>query len=109
MGNRRARYLYIRESLSAVLLETEVGSGKTCRARICATKAGDPSAIGSSSASATASGGLYTLTIARATLVTDLAAMLNQKVYLHLDDGAAWHDVYEYVVTDVDPDLLADL
>ena len=110
MATRPSTYLYIRDALQATLAESEVGTGKTCRLRVCATSAGDPVAIGSSSASATATAGVYTLTVARATLVTDLAASyLGKTIYVHLDDGAAWHAVFPMVVTDVDPALMPAL
>ena len=106
---RAPQYLYIRESLSIVIAESELGSGKTLTAKICATNTGDPADIGSLTGTATASASAYTITLARSALVTDLADRLTKRVWLHLDDGAAWHDCREYVVTDVDPDLLPAL
>jgi hypothetical protein len=45
-----------------------------------------------------------------ASFVSQLAAAyVEQAVFLHLSDGVAWRDVYEYVVTDQDPDLLPPL
>jgi hypothetical protein len=34
---------------------------------------------------------------------------VGKAVYLHISDGVAWRDVYHYVVTDVDPDLMDPL
>lgn len=110
MPTRARRYLYIRESLAISIPESELGSGKTLTANICATSSGNPSAISSCTGSATASGSAYSITIARSLLQSALGTTyLNKSVWLHLDDGAAWHDTWEFVVTDVDPDLLAVL
>lgn len=108
MGSRRTQYLYIYESLQITETEANIGTGKTLRARICATREGDPTEIGGLEETATATAGVYTITFARADLLSDLGDMVGQTVWLHLDDGAAGHDVHAYRVTDVDPDLQID-
>lgn len=107
MPRRALEWLYIRESLSVSIPESELGSGKTLTAKFSATAEGDPADIGSLTETATASASAYSVEFTRADLVTDLAtAYVGRRVYLHLDDGAAWHDVWPYKVTDTDPSLL---
>lgn len=110
MATRRKEYLFIYVSKTIEIPESELGSGKTLTGTFSSTSRGAPSAIGSLSESATALSEQYTLEFLRADFVSQLGAdYIGKSVFLHLDDGAAWHDTYEYVVTDVDPDLLPPL
>lgn len=109
MATHAKQYLYIRRSYSFSVTEAEIGTGKTLTAKICATSTGDPTAISSCTGSAAASSGVYTVTLARTLLQSALSASLTKVVYAHLDDGAAWHDVFPMVVTDVAPETLPAL
>lgn len=106
---RKRQYLYLYESFRVTIAESELGAGKTLTAKFCASAAGDPSAIGSSTKTATASGGNYTITYTRTELQSALGTMNRRDVWLHLDDGTAWRAVYGYNVTDTDPDTLPAL
>lgn len=107
---RARQYLYIYESLLIEIPEAELGSGKTLDAKFSTLSKGKPStAIGSLSATATAAAAKYSIVFARAAFMTDLGDKIGQAVNLHLDDGAAWHEVYPFLVTDVDPKLLPEL
>jgi hypothetical protein len=110
MPTRRREYLYLYESLAISVPEAQLGSGKTLTAKVCATGRGDPAAIGTLTATATAAAASYDITFAMSSFVSQLGtAYVEQTVFLHLSDGVAWRDVYEYVVTDLDPDLLPPL
>jgi hypothetical protein len=110
MPTRRREYLYLYESLAISVPEAQLGSGKTLTATICASNKGAPAAIGTLTATATAVAASYDITFAMSSLVSQLGtAYVDQTVYLHLADAVAWRDVFEYVVTDVDPDLLPPL
>lgn len=110
MAPRRREYLYIYVSKTVEITESTLGSGKTLTAKFCASANGDPSAIGTLTETATASGSLYAVEFTMADLVSQLGpAHIGETVYLHLTDSVAWRDVYEYVVTDKDPDLCEPL
>jgi len=107
---RRRQYLYLYESLAISVLESQLGSGKTLTAKFCATSPGNPAAIGTLTATATASGGTYAITFPMSDLVSQLGtAYIDEPVFLRLSDGTAWTDVYEFVATDIDPDLQPQL
>ena len=106
MATRRRQYLFIYESLSVSIPESQLGSGKTLTAKFCASSRGDPADIGTLTETATAVSASYDVEFVMADLVSQLGTdYIDQTVYLHLSDGVAWRDVYEYVVTDLDPDL----
>jgi len=110
MATRRRQYLYLYQSLLVEIPESQLGVGKTLTAKFCATGRGDPAAIGTLTQTATAVASSYSVTFVMASFVSQLAAAyVEQAVFLHLSDGVAWRDVYEYVVTDQDPDLLPPL
>lgn len=109
MATRTREYLYLYDAFEIVDTEANLGTGKTITAFFSESRKGSASAIASSTKTATGSGGTYTITYSRSDLQTALSAYVNKTVYLHLDDGAAAHEVYEYVVTDTDPDLLPTL
>ena len=106
---RAKQYVYLYESLGVTIPESQLGTGKTLTAYWATSKKGAPSALSSSTKTATASGESYTITYTRTELQSFLASLNTQTVYLHLDDGTAWRDVWEYVVTDTDPDLMPTL
>ena len=106
---RAKQYVYLYESLGVTISEAQLGTGKTLTAYWATSKKGAPSALSSSTKTATASGGNYSITYSRTELQTFLASLIGQTVYLHLDDAAARRDVWEYVVTDTDPDLMPTL
>ena len=111
MATRVPEYLFLYESLTVSIPETGatgIGSSKTLTATFSSVR-GTLTAIGSLVATATAASGVYAITFARSSFLTDLTASVGKRVWLFLDDGAAWRDVYEYQVTDVDPDLIPAL
>lgn len=109
MTIRATQYLYVRQALPVTL--TGLGTGKTVTAKFCEQRDGDPADIGSLTETLTEDGttGNYAGTFARADLLTDLAAFVGTLVYLHLDDGVVWHDVWPFLVVDTDPDLLGPI
>jgi hypothetical protein len=110
MATRRRQYLYIYESLAISIPESQLGSGKTLTAKFCESSRGDPSDIGTLTETAAAVSSSYDIEFVMADLVSQLGTdYVGKPVYLHLSDGVAWRDVYSYVVTDVDPDLLDPL
>ena len=110
MATRRRQYLYLYESLSVSIPESQLGSGKTLTAKFCESSRGDPADIGTLTETAAAVSASYDVEFVMADLVSQLGTdYIDQTVYLHLSDGVAWRDVYEYVVTDIDPDLLPPL
>ena len=110
MATRRRQYLYLYESLDVSIAEAELGAGKTLTAKFCTSNRGDPVAIGTLTETATAVTASYDVTFVLADLVAQLGtSYVDTTVYLHLTDGVAWRDVYEYLVTDIDPDLLPPL
>lgn len=110
MTTRRRQYLYLYESLAISIPESQLGAGKTLTATICASQRGAAAAIGSLTTTATAVAASYDATFALSALVSQLGTnYLDATVYLHLTDSVAWRDVYEFVVTNVDPDLLPPL
>jgi len=111
MANRVPQYLFLYHSLAIAILETGptgLGSGKTLTATFSSVR-GTPTVIGAQTATATAFGGYYTITFARSGFLTDLSPFVGKRVWLFLDDAAAWRDVYEFQVTDIAPDLLTQL
>jgi hypothetical protein len=110
MATRRREYLYLYESLSISIPESQLGSGKTLTAMICASNRGAPADIGTLTETATAVSSSYDIEFVMADLVSQLGTdYVGKAVYLHISDGVAWRDVYHYVVTDVDPDLMDPL
>jgi hypothetical protein len=111
--SRLTQYLYVNEQLRVSVLLSEEGAGSTITARVCESDAGTPSAIGSLTATATTTSGTpaaYTLTFSAASLQSALATYVGRRVYLHVSSSAnGWYEVYPYLVTDRDPDLLAPL
>ena len=110
MATRRRQYLYLYESLSVSIPESQLGSGKTLTAKFCESANGDPADIGTLTETATAVSSSYDVEFVMADLVSQLGTdYVGETVYLHLTDSVAWRDVYEYVVTDKDPDLCEPL
>lgn len=110
MATRGRQYLYLYESLDVSIPEAQLGGGKTLTATFCASNRGSPVAIGTLTETATAVAASYDVTFVLADLVSQLgASYVDTTVYLHLTDSVAWRDVYEYLVTDIDPDLLPPL
>lgn len=109
MATRTREYLHIYDSFRIVDTEANLGTGKTVTSYFSESKKSSGSALASSTKTATGSGGSYTLTYSRSDLQTALSSYVNKSVYLHLDDGAAAHETYEYFVVDTDPDLLGPL
>jgi hypothetical protein len=106
---RTRQYLFIYDGLKVVDTEANLGTGKTITAYLSLSAKGNGAAISATTKTATGSGGSYTITYTRAELQTALASMINQTVYLHLDDGVAAHEIYVYTVTDQDPDTLPSI
>lgn len=106
---RSTQYLYIREAFPVRI--NGLGTGKTVTAKFCEIQEGDPVEIGSLTMTLPEDGatGDYADAFARSALLADLAGKIKHRVYLHLDDGVVWHDVWPFVVTDTDPDLLPPL
>lgn len=110
MTIRAPQYLYLYTAFPVSI--TGLGTGKTVTAKFSATREGNPSAIGSLTVTLTETGstGNYTGTFARADLLSELGSTyVNKPVYLHIDDGVVFHDVWPFRATDVDPDLLSPL
>lgn len=104
---RLTQYLYVHDTFP---IRISAPTGLTITARICETKEGMPSAIGGLDDTLSETDpGDYGLDFSRTDLASDLASYMRRHVYLHLDDGAGWHDVWPFVVTDIDPDLLPPL
>ena len=111
MANRAPQYLFMYHALGITIPETGptgLGSGKTLTATISSVR-GTPTVIGAQTANTTASSGVYSITFDRSGFLTDLSAYVGKRVWLFLDDAAAWRDVYEFQVTDIAPDLLTQL
>jgi hypothetical protein len=106
-GTRTTLPLYVRKALPVAV--DGVGTGKTVIAKLCEERSGDPPAIGTLSITLTETGttGNYTGLFARAALLSQIttAGLTGRVIYLHLDDGVAWHDVWAFRAVDVDPDL----
>ena len=103
--NTTAQPLYLQRGYSGTALVSQVGSGKTVTAKICASKAGAPAAIGSLSTTAAEGATYYTWSFTRAALSTALLTdYLGKSVYLHVDDGAQGHEVLWLVVVNDDED-----
>lgn len=113
MSLRLTQYLYLNEQLRISVLLSEEGAGSTITAKWCETDAGTPAAIGSLTATATTTTGspaAYTLTFTSTTLTTGLASYVGRRVFLHVSSSAnGWYEVYPYLVSDRDPDLLPPL
>lgn len=111
MTVRSPRYLYVREAFPVVV--NGLGAGKVVTAKMCANREGDPAPIGTLTTTLAPQTNPedYSATFARAAILGELttAGKLGARIYLHLDDGVVWHDVWPLQVTDVDPDLLPPL
>lgn len=110
MTIRAPRYLYLYKALPITV--NGAGTGKTVTAKLSAIREGAPVHIGTLTLTLVESGttGNYFSAFARADLLSQLLANhLGKRVYLHLDDGVVWHEVYPMQVTDVDPALLPPL
>ena len=92
--------LFIRSAYTFTAPVSQLGTGKTVTVKVCATGTGDPSAIGSVTTTATEGASNYTATLSRSTLTSGLSGMVGQSVWVHADDGAAWHVSQEYLVSD---------
>lgn len=106
---RQTQWLYVHESLPVRV--SGVSSGLVLTASLCSVREGAPAAIGTlSGALAETSPGEHSLDFSRSALLSQLTAAdrIGKKVYLHLDDGVHRRDVWPFLVTDVDPDLLGD-
>jgi hypothetical protein len=106
---RARQYLFLYEGLRFVDTEANLGAGKTITAYFSLSAKGNGAAISATTKTATGSAGAYTITYTRAELQTALGSMVNQVVYLHVDDGVAAKEIYAYTVTDQDPDTLPAL
>ncbi len=112
MTMRAPTYLYVREAKPVRI--GALGTGKTVVAKVCATREGVPSAIGTLQMTLveTSPGSEeYFGVFSRDDLLSQLTAAgkIGARVYLHIDDGVVWHDVWPWQVTDIDPDLLPPL
>lgn len=107
-GTRTTTALYLREAFPVSI--SGLGEGKTVTAKICAEETGDPSAIGTLSITLDESSpGEYFAFFPRADLLSEInaASMVGRAVFLHLDDGVEWHDVWPLKAVDRDPDIRA--
>jgi hypothetical protein len=111
--SRLTQYLYVNEQLRVSVLLSEEGAGSTITAKLCETDAGTPAAIGSLTATVTTTSGTpaaYTATFTASALQSGLASYVGRRVFLHVSSSAnGWYEVYPYLVTDRDPDLLSPL
>jgi hypothetical protein len=103
---RAKRWLFLYDGLRIVDTEANLGADKTITALFSLSGKGAGVAIGSTTKTATAVTGSYTITYTRTELQTALASLNGQTVFLHLDDGAVTRDVWPFVVSDEDPDNL---
>ena len=104
--SRQTQYLHLYNVFTVTDTEANLGTGKTITAFFATSRASNATAIASTTKTATASGGSYTLSYTRSELQTALTAYVNQTVYLHLDDGVGAHDTWPFTPTLIDPDLL---
>jgi hypothetical protein len=109
MTTRARRYLHVYDAFQIIDTEANLGSGKTITAYFAESRKSNATAIASTTETTTGSGGLYAITYARSALQAALGGYIGKSVFLHLDDGAVTHDVWEFVVTDTDPALLPPL
>lgn len=113
MSTRRRQYLYINEPLVASVPLSEEGPGSTVTMFLAESNQGVPSAIGTLTASTSTTIGTpaaYVVTFTPMLLQSQLATYINRTVWLHVRSNTAlWYEVYPFVVTNVDPDLLPEL
>lgn len=112
MTRRLSQYLYLYEPLEMEIAAAEVPDASTLSLKLCSSQRGDPDAIAAGvEVTASAVDGAFVPVIPSDELVAALAASyVTKRVWGHLyDDAGTLHDVYEFVVTDVDPDLMPAL
>lgn len=101
---RASQYLYLRAPLPVRVADVPVG--RTVTAEICEIQTGDPEALGELSRTLMLPDAHEHVAdfLPEALLAHIPKRFYRQPVYLHLDDVE--HDVWRFIVTDVDPDLL---
>ena len=107
---RAAQYLYVCETFP--IRVSGVIDGRTVTAVFSEIGAGvAPAPIGALDFELVETDGEHGVDIPRGELADEMttARRMRQTVYLHLDDGVDWHEVFPFVPVDVDPDLLAPL
>lgn len=112
MTRRTAQYLYLYEPLEMEVTASELPDASSLTLKLCRSRSGDPAAIAAGvSVTVSAVGGTFTPVISSAALVAALSpGDVTKRVFGFLHDNAGtFRDVYEFVVTDVDPDLLPPL
>ena len=106
----RVQYLFGNERLRVTVDEASEGAGSSLTAKICATDAGVPAAIGTLTVtvtSATGSPAQSVLNFSSATRTSELAAYLETRVFLHVSSATNdWYEIYPMQVTNRDPDNL---
>ena len=106
----RVQYLFVNERLRVTVDEASEGAGSSLTAKICATDAGVPAAIGTLSVTVTSATGTppqYVMAFSSATLTSQLAAYLETRVFLHVSSATNdWYEIYPMQVTNRDPDNL---
>lgn len=107
---RAAQYLYVCETFP--IRVAGVVEGRTVTAVFSAQREGvEPAVIGDLSVTLEETDGEYGADVPRDDLTADITAagLMRRAIYLHLDDGVDWHDVWPLVPVDIDPDLLPPL
>jgi hypothetical protein len=106
----RAQYLFVNERLRVTVDEASEGAGSSLTAKICASDAGVPAAIGTLSVTVTSATGTpaqYVMAFSSATLTSQLATLLDTRVFLHVSSATNdWYEIYPLQVTNRDPDNL---
>jgi hypothetical protein len=107
---RRTQYLFVNERLRVTVDEASQGPGSTITAKICASDAGVPAAIGTLTVTASTTSGTppqYVMNFSSTTLTAELAAYLDARVFLHVSSPTNdWYEIYPMQVTNRDPDNL---
>ncbi len=108
---RAPQYLYVCETFP--IRVSGVVEGRTVTAVFSAQREGaEPPAIGDLSITLDdLDDGEHGADVSRDDLggAINTAGLMRRAVYLHIDDGVDWHDVWPLVPTDIDPDLLPPL
>ena len=111
--SRLTQYLYVNEQLALSVPLSVGGAASTITWKLCETDAGTPSAIGTLTVTSNSTSGsppAYTGSWSSSTLRTQLAGYIGRRVYLHQSSTTTdAYEVYPYLVTDRDPDLLPQL
>jgi len=109
----RAQYLFVNERLRVTVDQASEGAGSSLTAKICASDAGVPAAIGTLSVTVTTTTGTppqYVMAFSGSTLTSELAAFLDTRVFLHVSSATNdWYEIYPLQVTNRDPDNLPAL